>query len=95
VVTVTASGDVSTADRCATWRASLRIESRRRGRIGQLAIDARGEQVYPVHLEGVTATGDDGTLELVLEVGDVNAADPGRCQELRFHPGFTVTVAAQ
>jgi len=95
VVTVTASGDVSTADRCTTWRASLNVESRRRGRIGNLAIDARGEQVYPVHLEGVTATDEDGTLELVLQVGDVSSADPSRCLELRLHPGFTVTVAAQ
>jgi len=91
-VEVTASGDVSTEDRCTNWHAGLRIESRKHGQVGRLQIDALGEQVYPVHLEGVTATDATGTLELVLAVGDVSSNLPGRCQALRFHPHFTVTV---
>jgi hypothetical protein len=91
-VTVIASGDVSTEDRCTNWRAGLRVVSRKHGQVGKLHIDALGEEVYPVHLEGVTASDADGTVDLVLQVGDVSSDAPGRCTSLRFHPHFTLTV---
>ncbi len=91
-VTITASGDVSTEDLCANWRATLRIVSRRHGRVGSLLIDALGEETYPVHLEGVTASDAEGNVDLVLQVGDMSSNTPGRCNALRFHPHFTLTV---
>ena len=77
------------ADPCPSYRPSGPYRT-------ALEVPAGGfEGIDPLVLRLATATGDDGVLELELEVGDVSAADPSKCLELRFHPGFTVTVAAQ
>jgi len=94
-VTVSASGDVSTEDRCTHWRASLRISSRRHGVVGSLNIDAHSEEVYPVHLEGVTASDADGKVDLALEVTAARSNVADGCSAIRFHPDFTVTVSTR